>query len=107
MIPTEPEQLFARMFPELSGIGTGAYHWQQELFGKFINGDLPDDLCLPTGLGKTSVMHVWLLALAWDALHRTAKRVVPMRLVWVVDRRVVVDQATTEAECLARKIKEE
>lgn len=62
------------MFAELSGIRSGAYHWQEELFIKFVQGDWPSDLCLPTGLGKTSVMYVWLLALAWQALHPREKR---------------------------------
>ena len=42
---------------------------------------------MPTGLGKTSVMALWLIALAAGAD-------VPRRLVYVVDRRAVVDQAT-------------
>jgi CRISPR-associated endonuclease/helicase Cas3 len=46
---------------------------------------------LPTGLGKTSVIAIWLIALA----HAPDK--VPRRLVYVVNRRTVVDQATDEA----------
>jgi CRISPR-associated endonuclease/helicase Cas3 len=48
---------------------------------------------LPTGLGKTSVMAIWLIARAHGAK-------LPRRLVYVVDRRAVVDQATDEAEKL-------
>jgi len=51
-------------------------------------------------------MDVWLLALAWEAKHRPFVRLTPTRLVWVVDRRVVVDQATVEAEYLVKKIDE-
>jgi len=104
---TESVQFFRKLFLALSGIDSGAYAWQEELFKRFNEGDLPGELCLPTGLGKTSVMHVWLLALAWGALQTTGKKTVPRRLVWVVDRRVVVDQATTEAERLAGRIQEE
>jgi len=42
-------------------------------------------------------MAVWLVALAAEAP-------VPRRLVWIVDRRVVVDQTTSEAEQLALRI---
>ncbi len=50
-------------------------------------------LDIPTGLGKTSVMAAWLVA-------RSQKASLPRRLVYVVDRRAVVDQATREAENL-------
>ena len=52
---------------------------------------------VPTGLGKTSVMALWLIALAEGAE-------LPRRLVYVVDRRAVVDQATRFAEQLRRNM---
>jgi len=93
------------MFPALSGVEK-AYHWQEQLFFHFLEGRTPAQVSVPTGLGKTSVMDVWLLALAWESQHRTSVRLTPTRLVWVVDRRAVVDQATTEAESLVRRISE-
>jgi len=66
--------------------------WQRRLYDEFLSkGELPSALDLPTGLGKTSVMVLWLLALANGAK-------LPRRLVYVVDRRAVVDQATKVAE---------
>jgi len=58
-----------------------------------VAGDVPGALDLPTGLGKTSVMAVWLLASAVNLA-------LPRRLVYVVDRRAVVEQASAEAERL-------
>src|SRR5439155_955803 len=55
----------------------------------------------PTGSGKTAVLQIWLLALAWSI--RTGALGVPRRLAWVVNRRVVVDQVTEEAEALVNK----
>src|SRR5262249_14978283 len=83
------QAFFARCFPTLSG-HTDPFGWQKRLFEAFCNGDIPDTVSIPTGCGKTSVMPIWLLALAFGAP-------VPRRLVWVVNRRVVVDQATEEA----------
>ena len=71
--------------------------WQVRLFGRMRTGDLPRALDLPTGLGKTSVMAVWLAA-------RLDGAPLPRRLVYVVDRRVVVDQATAEADGLAERL---
>lgn len=76
--------------------------WQQRLFDAFARGNIPVALDLPTGLGKTSVMAIWLLAraLAGEALLKG----IPRRLVYVVDRRAVVDQATEEAEKLRKAL---
>jgi len=66
--------------------------WQSRLFhGWLLAGRCPSALDLPTGLGKTSVMIIWYLAFKAGAK-------VPRRLIYVVDRRAVVDQATTIAE---------
>ena len=69
------------------------FHWQEQLYSRFINGDIPDACDIPTGLGKTNVIAVWLIALA-SQLDRSDRKM-PLRLVYVVDRRVIVDQATS------------
>lgn len=70
--------------------------WQKRLFIEhFAQARLPDALDIPTGLGKTSVMALWYLA-------RQAGAPVPRRLVYVVDRRSVVDQATEAALALQK-----
>lgn len=83
---------FVTAFQALTG--HEPYNWQERLHADwFVQGKIPPSANLPTGTGKTSIMAIWLLALAGGAR-------LPRRLVWVVDRRVVVDQATTEAEKL-------
>jgi CRISPR-associated endonuclease/helicase Cas3 len=72
--------------------------WQRRLFGRFMDGAIPSALDLPTGLGKTSVMAIWVLARA--LAKEDALKTIPRRLVYIVDRRAVVDQATEEAEKL-------
>jgi CRISPR-associated endonuclease/helicase Cas3 len=68
--------------------------WQRRLFRDyFVSAALPTSLDLPTGLGKTAVMAIWLIAKAHGAK-------LPRRLVYIVDQRAVVDQATEEAEKL-------
>jgi len=73
--------------------------WQQRLLDMLLRGKLPAALALPTGLGKTSVMTLWLIARAFGAD-------LPRRLVYVVDRRVVVDQASAEARKLQSRLDE-
>jgi len=83
---------FADWFREMTTYGP--MPWQIDLYERFCKGDFPASCNLPTGLGKTSVIHIWLAALA------AAPAKVPRRLVYVVNRRTVVDQATREAEKL-------
>lgn len=80
------------------------FDWQERLFEKFLEKDLPDACDIPTGLGKTFVMAIWLIALGSSLKDKERK--IPLRLVYVVDRRVIVDQATSEAESLFNKLRQ-
>jgi CRISPR-associated endonuclease/helicase Cas3 len=74
--------------------GNRPFPWQFALYQRLVAGDIPPSCNLPTGLGKTSVIPIWLIALA------KCGEKLPRRLVYVVNRRTVVDQATREAEKL-------
>ena len=81
--------------------GYRPFPWQRRLFEKhFACGTLPPAVDIPTGLGKTAIMAVWLLA-------RTMCAALPRRLAYVVDRRAVVDQATGFAEQLRDRLSED
>ncbi|WP_428937279.1 type I-G CRISPR-associated helicase/endonuclease Cas3g [Fontivita pretiosa] len=72
--------------------------WQQRLYEQFFSqGKVPSLIDIPTGLGKTSVIAIWLIALANGAK-------LPRRLVYIVNRRTVVDQATDVAEKLRQRL---
>ena len=73
--------------------GHSPYPWQDRLYSRLIKGDVPDVLDIPTGLGKTSVILIWLIALSHASSSDHAVRV-PRRLLYIVDRRVIVDQAS-------------
>ena len=80
---------FRSAFESLTG--NPPFPWQEALYERFVSDDIPSSCALPTGLGKTSVMAIWLIALA------NYPEKIPRRLVYVVNRRTVVDQATDEA----------
>jgi CRISPR-associated endonuclease/helicase Cas3 len=83
---------FDTAFEALSG--NQPFPWQRELYRRFISDsedNIPPSCSIPTGLGKTRVIVIWLIALANGAR-------VPRRLVYVVNRRTVVDQSTDEAK---------
>lgn len=77
--------------------GNPPFPWQRALYERFVASDFPKACDLPTGLGKTSVIALWLLALAKNPT-------LPRRLVYVVNRRMVVDQSTAEAERLSSQL---
>lgn len=74
--------------------GNRPFPWQIALFEKFASDQFPTSANIPTGLGKTSIVAIWLIALA------LCPDKVPRRLVYVVNRRTVVDQTTVEVEKL-------
>ena len=77
---------FDRAFRGLTG--HAPFPWQRALYERFVAGKIPKSCDLPTGLGKTSVVAVWTIALAQFPDR------IPRRLVYVVNRRTVVDQTT-------------
>lgn len=92
---TADDDLSEQWLSSALGLGSGehAFPWQLKLLRHFLQGDKIQALDIPTGLGKTATMAVWLVARALGAP-------LPRRLVYVVDRRAVVDQATEVAESL-------
>ncbi|HET9902260.1 MAG TPA: type I-U CRISPR-associated helicase/endonuclease Cas3, partial [Xanthobacteraceae bacterium] len=104
MTPVTADQ--ARFFEESFRALTGhpPFGWQRRLYSDyFARGEVPATIDIPTGLGKTAVIIIWLVALAWQAQSGGPR--LPRRLVYVVDRRTVVDQATAVAEGLRRRLR--
>jgi CRISPR-associated endonuclease/helicase Cas3 len=91
------DPFFEKTFRNLTG--NDPFPWQYAMYLRIVNGDPPPSCQIPTGLGKTSVIAVWLIALV------TSPTVVPRRLVYVVNRRTVVDQSTEEAKKLRDNLK--
>ncbi len=80
---------FTDFFREITGHEPRDY--QVRLAERLASGEPPSHLSVPTGMGKTlAVLLGWLYALAQDAeqaSRRRRRRVVPLRLHLVVDRR--------------------
>lgn len=84
------------------------FAWQKGLLARVIEeGSWPDLVDIPTGMGKTATIDIALFALAFEATNepnRAAWRF-PRRIVMVVDRRVIVDQAYDRASKIEQAIK--
>ena len=92
---------FDSAFQSLTGFSP--MKWQRRLFERrFLKSDLPKVCDLPTGLGKTSIVVIWVLALAHQAAGGNVR--LPRRLVYIVNRRTVVDQVTATVEQLRKRL---
>jgi len=75
--------------------GHAPYPYQQRL----AEGEWPDALNVPTGLGKTAAV-----TLAWLYRRRQLKQEeMPLRLVWCLPMRVLVEQTVANIECWLKK----
>lgn len=88
---------FEQQFALLTGYGP--FPWQEKLYKELLAGQFRTSCPIPTGLGKTSIITIWLLALVHHVRNGTLNGF-PRRLIYVVNRRTVVDQATNEAVAL-------
>ncbi len=87
-------------FAEVYGAvyGRRPFPWQARLATQVLECGWPDLLDLPTGSGKTTALDIALYTLA------AAPDRMPRRMVLVVDRRIVVDQAAAHARALLQAL---
>lgn len=79
--------------------GYEPFPWQVRLTEQVIStGEWPEVIDLPTGSGKTSVLDTAVFALAVNPEQ------FPRRVIFVIDRRIIVDQVYKRAELIQTKI---
>lgn len=81
--------------------GQVPFPWQERLTRQVLaEGKWPEVIDLPTGTGKTSVLDTAVFALA------ARPDLFPRRVVFVIDRRIVVDQVYERAELIRKRVTE-
>jgi len=80
------------------------FPWQAMLAARVAAGRWPQALDLPTASGKTACIEVALWALAAQADRPLVERTAPRRIWFVVDRRIVVDEAFERARKIADRL---
>ena len=75
--------------------------WQARLAALVASDGWPEEIGVPTGLGKTSCLDIAVWALAEQASRSPRDRSLPTRIWYVVNRRLLVDAATAHGEELA------
>src|SRR5690349_6981459 len=85
--------------------GHAPFPWQARLVAQVdAEGRWPPLLDLPPGSGKTAAIDVAVFHLALEAARPRDQRRAPTRIVMVVDRRTVVDQAFERAKTISRAL---
>lgn len=103
MLEAEPFPRFEAVFEALHG--HPPYLWQTRLANEVSEaGAWPAALAAPTGAGKTAVIDIALWHLAKEAA--LSQRKAPLRIVFAVNRRVIVDQAFERAKAIAERLRE-
>ncbi len=90
-------QLFSQFFHEVHG--DDPFPWQVEMASRACAGEWPSPVALPTAAGKTALIDIAVFALACGAPQAAR------RIFFVVDRRVVVDEAAERASKIADHLK--
>lgn len=93
---------FVAFFQAIHGSDHVPFPWQNRLAARVALSGWPRVLDLPTSSGKTAAIDIAIFQLALEA-GRLARRA-PLRIVYVVDRRTVVDQAFLRAKRIAQAI---
>jgi CRISPR-associated endonuclease/helicase Cas3 len=73
--------------------GVDPFPWQERPTRHVAAKAWPKALDIPTGCGKTAAIDVAVFTMALEADHPIDKRQAPVRIAFVVDRRLVVDDA--------------
>jgi CRISPR-associated endonuclease/helicase Cas3 len=81
--------------------GRSPFPWQRRLAAALVSGTCPSWVTVPTGLGKTAVIDAWVYSLAASLTVDGPRRTVPTRLIYVVNRRGIVDEAHRRANHIA------
>ncbi len=80
------------------------FPWQTRLAKMICEGKWPEFIELPTASGKTACLDVAIFALAVQAERPLEERSIGRRVFFVVNRRVIVDQARHRASSIARAL---
>ncbi|MDQ8195796.1 type I-U CRISPR-associated helicase/endonuclease Cas3 [Coraliomargarita sp. SDUM461004] len=95
--PTFPE-FFRALY------GFDPFPWQIDLAKKAVIGQWPDYLAVPTGSGKTACIDIAIYALAAQATLSPTERTVGRRIFFIVNRRVIVDEAYDRSLKIAKRL---
>ena len=88
---------FVKFFEEVHKVEP--FPWQRRLMKRVLDRGWPDVIDIPTGAGKTAVLDIAVFAMA------ARPDISPRRIVFVIDRRIVVNQVHVRAKLIRDSIR--
>lgn len=99
---------FSEFFKAVYPGSHGPFPWQSKLAERVVHQGWPGALDVPTGAGKTAAIDVAVFHLAVEASSMSKggalQRAAPRRVFFIVDRRLVVDDAHARARTIAQAL---
>ena len=96
---------FAEFYQKVHGYPP--FPWQSAVVAQvLVEGRWPDLVDVPTGLGKTSMLDVAVFVAAATVGTPAGQRLGRRRCFFVVDRRIVVDEAAVHAQLIQQRLNE-
>ncbi|MXW13289.1 MAG: type I-U CRISPR-associated helicase/endonuclease Cas3 [Synechococcus sp. SB0662_bin_45] len=100
---TAPLPTFPEFYRAVNG--RDPFPWQSRLANRLSTaGTWPEEIGVPTGMGKTACLEIAVWWLASQADRVPEERTAPTRIWWVVNRRLLVDSTAEQARALAEKL---
>jgi len=81
------------------------FPWQSEFARRICDGESPEYVAVPTGSGKTACLDAAVFALAVQSFLPIEQRTQGRRIFFIVNRRVIVDEAYERAGELCKKLR--
>lgn len=105
---SDPTPLSAAQFPQFFEAlwKYAPFPWQVEFAARLCAGEPPDYVTAPTGSGKTACLDGALFAMAVQAALPPGQRTIGRRVFFIVNRRIIVDEAYERARRLAGELRE-
>jgi CRISPR-associated endonuclease/helicase Cas3 len=103
------DTFFGELYRDGEGRPLEPFPWQRRLVRRILGEEggrpgWPRVLALPTASGKTAAIDIAVFTLACQADAPPGTRTAPRRIFFVVDRRVIVDEAFERARELAQRL---
>ncbi|HUY90460.1 MAG TPA: type I-U CRISPR-associated helicase/endonuclease Cas3 [Pirellulales bacterium] len=102
--PSDFCEFFGEIYKDERGRPIAPFPWQRRLARRVCEGNWPAFIDLPTASGKTACLDIAVFALAVQASRKPGERTVGRRIFFVVNRRVIVDEAYGRAMEIAKRL---